>query len=97
MKLPAAISLGASTIALIGSIAAGMTWIDGKLDNIVTKDELQITRLDIMISLDEKTLAELDYQLDLGNDLSARQIRTYEQLRQSVPAMTQHRRELIGL
>jgi len=97
MKLPAILSLGASIVALVGSIAAGLIWIDGKLDNIVTKDELQITRLDIMISMDEKTLAELDYQLDSGKELSARQIRTYEQLKQSVPAMTNHRRELIGL
>ena len=97
MKLPAILSLGASIIALIGSIAAGMNWIDGKLDNIVTKDELQITRLDIMISMDEKTLAELDYQLDSGNELSARQARTYEQLKHSVPAMITQRQALIGL
>ena len=97
MKLPAILSLSTSIVVLIGSIAGGLVWINTKLDNIVTKDELQITRLDIMISMDEKTLAELDYQLDSGNDLSARQIRTYEQLKQSVPAMTQHRRELMGL
>lgn len=97
MKLAASVSLGTSIAALVGSIAAGLIWIDGKLDNIVTKDELQITRLDIMISMDEKTLAELDYQLDLGNELSARQTRTYDQLKESVPAMTKHRLELIGL
>lgn len=97
MKIAAVVSLGTSIAALVGSIAAGLIWIEGKIDNLVTKKELQIVHLDIRISMDEKTLAELDYQLDSGKDLSAGQVRTYEQLKESVPAMTRHRLELIGL
>lgn len=84
-------------MALVGGIAAGLSWLDDKLSNIVTKQELQIMHLDIRISMDEKTLSELDYILDSGNTFTAKQKRTYDQLKLTVPAMTTKRHELMGL
>ena len=68
MKTKAILATTAAVFALISSGAGGISWVVDRLDNLVTKTELQLVHLDIIISMDEQTLAELDYQLDSGMD-----------------------------
>lgn len=97
MKPKALLATLATVFALISSGAGGIAWVVDRLDNLVTKTELQIMHLDLRIAMDEKTLSEFDAILDAGKLLSAKQTRVYQQLKISVPAMDNKRNELIGL
>lgn len=98
MKNPkATLATIATVFALISSGAGGVAWVVDRLDNLVTKTELQILHLDLRLSMDEKTLNELDVLLDTQTPLTSKQKRIYEQLSASVPEMDERRNHLMGL
>lgn len=105
MNIKLALSIIIASVSLIGSVVGGWVWLDDRINDkitvirseMATKREATEMYLDIRITMDEKSLQELDVIVDSGKTLTSTQTRRYEQLNASVERMVEKRREIMGL